>query len=145
MGFRSIRWIRQERHALGDPIYGDLAKLIEISIQGKKFKVPENNTCLRAFQYLSPETVSYGRFCWNQECHTCRVAYKMGDEPNSTPRSVLACKTLVAEGMEITELSEELKWVLTDVLRSAQPLHPRPDLDDLATPEPQDPSPEGRG
>jgi len=130
---------------LGDPIYGDLAKLIEISIQGKKFKVPENNTCLRAFQYLSPETVSYGRFCWNQECQTCRVAYKMGHEPNSTPRSVLACKTLVAEGMEITELSEELKWVLTDVLRSAQPLHPRPDLDDLATPEPQDPSPEGRG
>ena len=44
------------------PTYGDLAKLIEISIQGKKFKVPENNTCLRTFQYLSPETVSYGHF-----------------------------------------------------------------------------------
>jgi predicted molibdopterin-dependent oxidoreductase YjgC len=109
---------------LADPIYGDLAKLIEISIQGKKFKVPENNTCLRAFQYLSPESVSYGRFCWNQECQTCRVAYKMGDEPNSTPRSVLACKTLVAEGMVITELSEELTWVLLEVLKPSQPRPP---------------------
>ena len=130
---------------MGDPIYSDLAELIEISIEGKKFKVPENNTCLRAFQYLSPETVSYGRFCWNQECQTCRVAYKMGDEPNSTPRSVLACKTLVAEGMEITELSEELRWVLADVLRSSQPPHLQPDLDDLAPPEPRNPNPEDRG
>jgi hypothetical protein len=63
----------------------------------------------------------------------------MGDEANSTPRSVLACKTLVAEGMEITELSEELKWVLTDVLKSSQPRHPQPDMDDPATPEPRIP------
>ena len=111
---------------MADPIYGDYKKLIEISIQGKKFKVPENNTCLRAFQYLSPESVSYGRFCWNQECHTCRITYKIGRQANSTSRSVLACKTLVAEGMQITELSDELKWVLMDVLK---PSPPRPPLE----------------
>lgn len=53
---------------MSDALYRPYEKPVQISIQGKKFKVPENNTCLRAFQSLSPETVAYGRFCWNQEC-----------------------------------------------------------------------------
>lgn len=92
-------------------------KLVEITIEGKSFKVPDKNSLLRAFQYISPDTIPYGRFCWNQECQFCKVAYcvpKLGD---NTPRPVLACKMLVADGMEITELSEELKWTLQEVLR----------------------------
>ncbi len=48
---------------MDNPLFRDYEKLVEISIQGKKFKVPEKNTCLRAFQYVSPETIPYGRFC----------------------------------------------------------------------------------
>jgi len=29
---------------------------------GKKFQVPERNSLLRCFQFISPETIPYGRF-----------------------------------------------------------------------------------
>jgi NADH dehydrogenase/NADH:ubiquinone oxidoreductase subunit G len=109
-----------------DPLYRDYERLVEITINGKKFKVPEKNTCLRAFQYVSPETVPYGRFCWNQECQLCRVTYKMSNQADAPPRLGLACKFLVADGMEITELSDELRWTLVGILKPAEP---RPPLD----------------
>jgi len=111
---------------LGDPLYRDYEKLVEITILGKPFKVPEKNICLRAFQYVSPETIPYGRFCWNQECQLCKVAYTMAGQEGTAPRPILACKVLVAEGMQIVELSEELKWNLSGVLK---PPEPRPPLD----------------
>ncbi len=86
---------------------------------GKSFKVPEKNTTLRAFQYISPETIPYGRFCWNQECQLCRVAYTFAGQQGLPPRPVLACKVLVADGMQIVELSDELKWTLSGVLKSS--------------------------
>jgi hypothetical protein len=43
-------------------------KLVEITVFGKKFQVPERNSLLRCFQFISPETIPYGRFCWNQDC-----------------------------------------------------------------------------
>jgi NADH dehydrogenase/NADH:ubiquinone oxidoreductase subunit G len=110
---------------MSDPLYRDYERLVEISILGKKFKVPEKNTCLRAFQYVSPQTVPYGRFCWNQECQLCRVAYTMSGQADAAPRPVLACKVVVAEGMEFTQLSDELKWTLSGVLK---PTEPRPPL-----------------
>lgn len=111
---------------MSDPLYRDYERLVEITVAGKKFKVPEKNTCLRAFQFISPETIPYGRFCWNQECQLCRVAYTMGNQAGDSPRPVLACKALVADGMKITELSDELKWTLSRVLK---PPDPRPPLD----------------
>ena len=41
-------------------------KLVEITVLGKKFQVPERNSLLRCFQFISPETIPYGRFCWNR-------------------------------------------------------------------------------
>lgn len=111
---------------MSDPLYRDYERLVEISIMGKTCKVPEKNTCLRAFQFVSPETIPYGRFCWNQECQLCRVVFSMSKQPGFTPRGVMACKLLVADGMEITELSDELKWTLMGVLK---PPEPRPPLD----------------
>jgi len=35
-------------------------KLVEITIFGKKFQVPERNSLLRCFQFVSPETIPYG-------------------------------------------------------------------------------------
>ena len=111
---------------MSDPLYRDYERLVEIIIAGKKFKVPENNTCLRAFQFISPGTIPYGRFCWNQECQMCRVVLKLGNQAEDAPRPALACKTLVADGMNIIELSAELKWTLSGVLK---PSEPRPPLE----------------
>ena len=52
-------------------------KLVTITIGDKEFQVPEGNMLLRAFQYLSPEEVSCGRFCWNEECQYCRVNFDL--------------------------------------------------------------------
>jgi hypothetical protein len=70
---------------MSDPLCRDFERLVEITVAGKKFRVPEKNTCLRAFQFISPETIPYGRFCWNQECQLCRVACRIGTQAESAP------------------------------------------------------------
>ncbi|MCI0353624.1 MAG: 2Fe-2S iron-sulfur cluster-binding protein [Acidobacteria bacterium] len=90
-------------------------RLVRIRILGRAYDVPEKNMLLRCFQYLSPETIPYGRFCWNQECQTCRVSYQVAGIQDK-PRPILSCKVVVHEGMEITELSPELTWNLKKVL-----------------------------
>jgi len=91
-------------------------KLVEITIFGKKFQVPERNSLLRCFQFISPETIPYGRFCWNQDCQYCRVTCQLPDDDE--PREMLSCKFIVMPGMEITEMSQELKWCLRSKLPS---------------------------
>jgi NADH dehydrogenase/NADH:ubiquinone oxidoreductase subunit G len=85
-------------------IFEPFEKLVKIDIEGTTFEVPENNTLLRGFQYLSIETVSYGDFCWNGECLNCQVWLRNGDKE----KAVLACRTNVAEGMEIVRMSSEI-------------------------------------
>lgn len=91
-------------------IFRPYEKLVEITIMGKTFLVPEKNTVLRAFQFISPETIPYGRFCWNQECQYCRVSCQLPDEDR--PRPILSCKYMVSEGMVITDLAPELAGCL---------------------------------
>jgi hypothetical protein len=91
-------------------------KLVDITIFGKKFQVPERNSLLRCFQFVSPETIPYGRFCWNQDCQYCRVSCQLPDDDE--PREMLSCKFIVMPGMEITELSQELRWCLRAKLPS---------------------------
>lgn len=101
-------------------LYRDYQRLVNITVLGKPFQVPENNVCLRAFQFMSPDTIPYGRYCWNQECQYCRITYTMASSSYAGPRSVLACKVIVAEGMQVTELSDELRYNLMDVINSAK-------------------------
>ncbi|HEY2847695.1 MAG TPA: 2Fe-2S iron-sulfur cluster-binding protein [Pyrinomonadaceae bacterium] len=75
-------------------------RLVEITILGERREVPENNSLLRCFQFLSPETVSYADLCWNGSCMDCQVWIKNGDKE----KSVLACRTDVQEGMEIVRM-----------------------------------------
>lgn len=96
-------------------LFRPFERLVEIELLGKKFQVPENNSVLRCFQYISPETIPYGRFCWNQECQYCRFSCKLPDDEEARP--MLACKFLVSPGMVITDLSTELKWCLGKLLR----------------------------
>jgi hypothetical protein len=98
-------------------VFRPYEKLVEITILGKTFLVPERNSLLRAFQFISPETVPYGRFCWNQECQYCKVSCQLADDDQSRP--ILSCKFLVSEGMNVTEMSPELVGCLRTKLGQA--------------------------
>jgi hypothetical protein len=89
--------------------------LVKIKVLGKTVEVPEKNTVLRCFQFLSPQTVPYGRFCWNQDCQYCRIMAKLPDDDQA--REMLSCKFIVMAGMEISELSPELNLCLRGILR----------------------------
>ena len=97
-------------------VFRPYERLIEIKVLGKTFQVPEKNTILRCFQYISPETIPYGRFCWNQDCQYCRVTGKLTDEDEA--HELLSCKFLVSAGMEISEISPELKYCLQNKLEN---------------------------
>jgi hypothetical protein len=103
------------RDATMSDLFRPYERLLEIEVLGKKFQVPEKNSLLRCFQFISPETIPYGRFCWNQECQYCRVTCQLPDDDEARP--LLACKFLVCQDMVITELSTELKWCLGKTLR----------------------------
>ncbi len=85
-------------------LFEPFEKLVEIEILGEKYRVPENNTLLRCFQYLSLETISYGDFCWNGDCLNCQVWIKNGDKE----KALMTCRAKVEEGMEIVRLTEEI-------------------------------------
>lgn len=80
-------------------------RLVEIEILGEKREVPENNSLLRCFQFLSPETVSYSDLCWNGTCMDCQVSVKHGNKE----KAVLACRTDVKEGMRIVRVAPAIE------------------------------------
>jgi hypothetical protein len=95
-------------------LFRDFERLVEIIVMGRAFQVPERNTVLRCFQYLSPDTIPFGRFCWNQECQYCRIVAKLPDDAEA--HEMLSCKFMVSSGLEIVDLSPELKLCLRAVL-----------------------------
>lgn len=92
------------------PLFRPFERLVTITIRGKQVEVPEGNMLLRGFQYLAPENVAYGRFCWNEECQYCRVTYDLGEGTPS--RVALSCKLMVQGSMRITEVAQEIKYCL---------------------------------
>ena len=86
-------------------IFEPYEKLIEITIEGAAHRVPENNTILRCLQFLDIEKISDAELCWNGECLDCRVAIRT----EGKERTVIACRTKVAEGMAITHVSDALR------------------------------------
>ena len=99
------------------PLLRPYEKLVKITILGKEFEVPERNTVLRCLQFLAPENISYGRFCWNEDCQYCRITYDTGE---GTPlRKAISCKLIVEEGMRITDMALEIKYCLRDLKLSA--------------------------
>ena len=86
-------------------IFEPYERLIKIKLCGVEREVPENNSILRALQFLDMDVISYGDFCWNGECINCQVWIKKGDKE----KAVIACRTNVEEGMEIVRVSEGLK------------------------------------
>jgi hypothetical protein len=100
-------------------VFRPYEKLVEITILGKTFLVPERNSLLRAFQFISPDTIPYGRFCWNQDCQYCRVDCQLSDDDQARP--ILSCKFLVSEGMSISNLAPELIGCLRTKLGKTAP------------------------
>ena len=91
-------------------LFRPFSRLVRITILGRSFEVPENNTLLRCFQYLAPEAISYGRFCWNEDCQYCRVTYDMGE---GTPaRKAISCKLIVESGMRVLDAANEIRYCL---------------------------------
>jgi hypothetical protein len=94
-------------------LFRPFTRLIKITVQSKQFEVPENNPLLRCLQYLAPDEVSYGRFCWNEDCQYCRVTFDLGE---GTPeRAALSCKLMVQEGMRLKELTTEIRYCLRNL------------------------------
>jgi NADH dehydrogenase/NADH:ubiquinone oxidoreductase subunit G len=94
-------------------LYKPYERLVKISIKGKEFEVPEGNMLLRALQFLAPENISMGRFCWNEECQYCRIKFDLGD--GSKEREALSCKLMVQEGMRVTDLAIEIRYCLREL------------------------------
>ena len=91
-------------------LYQPFARLVKISVRGQEFEVPENNSLLRGLQYLAPEPVAMGHFCWNEECQYCRVDFDLGE--GTTARTALACKLQVEDGLRVRELTAEIRYCL---------------------------------
>jgi len=91
-------------------LFRPFTRLVKITILGREFEVPENNPLLRCFQYLAPEAISYGRFCWNEECQYCRISFDLGD--GTASRSAISCKLMVQDGMRINDLTSEIRYGL---------------------------------
>ena len=91
-------------------LFRPFSRLVKIVILGREFEVPENNPLLRCFQYLAPEAVSYGRFCWNEDCQYCRVSFDLGE--GTKTRAGLACKIMVEERMRISDAAAEIRYCL---------------------------------
>lgn len=87
--------------------------LVKIQVKGHIVEVPENNMVLRSLQYLAPEAIAYGRFCWNEDCQYCRVVYDSGE--GTAKHTALACKLMIKDGMRIHEISTELRYCLRDL------------------------------
>ena len=97
-------------------LFGQFKKLLKVNILGKKIEVPENNTLLRGFQFAAPDTISYGRFCWNGACNNCTVTLRDG----CSELKKQACRTDAWDGMQVVAVSSEIK-------RNLQPVIGRPE------------------
>ena len=86
-------------------LFRPFTRLVRITIREQQFEVPENNALLRCLQYLAPDDISYGRFCWNEDCQYCRVTFDLGE--GSAERAALSCKLMVQEGMRV----KDVNWI----------------------------------
>lgn len=78
-------------------------KLITVTINGRRYQVPENNTLLRVLQYMSLD-LAYSKYCWNGDCRNCAFRYvsrKTGNEVEA-----LGCQMRCFPNMVITRPPE---------------------------------------
>jgi len=86
-------------------IFEPFEQLIEIEILGETYRVPENNSLLRCFQYISLQSISTGEFCWNRDCMNCQVWI----DNDGKEKALIACRANAEAGMKIVRLHEEIE------------------------------------
>ncbi len=93
-----------------DPdLFAPFERLVEIEVLERRVRVPERNTLLRGFQYLSIQTISYGDFCWNGDCTNCQFWYHEEGQTDADDKTALACRFDVREGLIVTRLSPPVR------------------------------------
>ena len=93
-----------------DPdLFAPYERLVELEVLGHPVRVPERNTLLRCFQYLSIRTISYGDFCWNGDCTNCQFWYHEAGQSEAQDKTALACRFDVREGLVVTRLSPHVR------------------------------------
>jgi len=78
-------------------------RLITITINGRTYQVPENNSLLRILQFMNLE-LAYSKYCWNGDCRNCAFRYvsrKTGKEVEA-----LGCQMRCFADMVIRKLPE---------------------------------------
>lgn len=95
-------------------IYEPYDRLVRIRVLGREAMVPEHNLLLRCFQFVEPENVPYGDFCWNGTCHNCSLTLRR----DGAEQEVLACQTVVREGDEVVDAGREVQKALREWLDS---------------------------
>lgn len=89
-------------------------RLITIHVLGRPLCVQAERPLLESLRDRFPERVARGRFCWKHECGSSKFFYRLPDDP--LDRKARMCRFHPIEGMEITTLSAELKFVLEPFL-----------------------------
>jgi len=87
-------------------LFEPFEKLVTVRIEGKVFEVPENNSVLRALQFLDAD-MQIAKFCWNGECENCLFSYS--DQSGSAVKYELACRQNTFDGMIITQLPQGVR------------------------------------
>ena len=100
---------RTEEPAFDPDLFAPFERLVEIEVLGRRVRVPERNSLLRCFQYLSLQSISYGDFCWNGDCTNCQVWYRDGDQTAAQEKTALACRFDVRDGLVVTRLSPHVR------------------------------------
>lgn len=87
-------------------LFEDYDKLLTITIEARHFQVPENNSILRALQFIGADMFGC-KFCWNGECENCLFAYTEGE--GAEVKRALACQKLTCENMKIIQLPKGIR------------------------------------
>ena len=94
-----------EEPAFDPDLFAPFERLVEIEVLGRRVRVPERNSLLRCFQYLSLQSISYGDFCWNGDCTNCQFWY----QEDGQTKTALACRFDVRDGLVVTRLGPHVR------------------------------------
>ena len=89
----------------------------EIILLGTRVKVPAGDLLLRCFLFLFGNRISYGRFCWNNECGNCEVRCLLPGEKKE--HTIRACMYEARDGMRITQVPVEFRVFMQAAEESA--------------------------
>lgn len=110
-------------HPWAEGLFNEFDQLLPVDVCGYLLRMPENNSLLRGIQFATSGGLISGSYCWNGECTNCLVLI---EEPSGQAKRVLACQTLVIDGLRIIDMSPELK---ADIGVVKEPLGTSPELE----------------